>query len=77
MKGDRSHKSRLSADVGIVLVKNLAGSCGASYISSMVVKKTVVMVRLDCIFKRFVFAHELGHVFGASHQINSGDSLFN
>jgi hypothetical protein len=45
--------------------------CGVSFVDETRSGMTVVLVRSDCLFHRYSFAHEVGHVFGGAHQRES------
>ena len=57
-----------SADVGIVVVNNLADAATYGEFNGFVSGKTVIMVSFDFIFDKIMVLHEMGHAFGAGHQ---------
>ena len=57
-----------SADVGIVVVNNLADAATYGEFNGFVSGKTVIMVSFDFIFDKIMVLHEMAHALGAGHQ---------
>jgi len=49
------------------LLANRFQSCGAAYVNSIGVKRTVSLSRKDCALGYYTFGHELAHNFGCNH----------
>jgi len=58
---------RGSADVAVLLVVNMRGSCGIAYVNSIGNGLTVGVVKKSCAVTKFSFGHEVGHNIGLDH----------
>lgn len=57
------------------LFANQFQSCGAAYVNSIGVKRTVSISRKDCTLGYYTFGHELAHNFGCNHDPRTTTNL--
>jgi hypothetical protein len=61
--------SRHSSDIGFALVVNMEDRCGTSYLDRIRIGQTFAIIKADCLFLPYVFAHQTGHILGAGHEL--------
>lgn len=73
-KMDDIHAVRASdkADIVVLIVGHAQGFCGRAATTLASKETAFAMVRLDCAKDKLTFAHEIGHLQGASHQDETG-----
>lgn len=73
-KMDDVHAVRAAdkADIVVLIVGHAQGFCGRAATTLASKETAFAMVRLDCAKDKLTFAHEIGHLQGASHQDEEG-----
>ena len=71
---DVFRKAKYSSDLIIVIAQDIGDRSAVSVADGLQYNKTVMIVDQEFIFDQYIFAHELGHIFGCGHEMNSGKS---
>ena len=75
---DDIHAVRISdkADLVVLIVGKSYGFCGRAAATLASKEQAFAIVRFDCAKERLTFAHEVGHLQGASHQDEEGEFTY-
>ena len=68
---DEYGDQRKGADLLIVLRDQIGDRSSVSAFNGLYYKKTTMIISQDFIFDRYIYAHELGHIFGCSHEADA------
>jgi PKD repeat protein len=65
-----TQRDQYAADIGVLFLEYTSGTCGSSVVGA-IESDAFAVVRLSCAIDNLSFPHEVGHMYGARHDIST------